>query len=206
MAPAFGTGRERTSEGLGGQYLKKNNFFAKKGFQITELQHYGTIPGMNDQQIKRRRGELSKQQAIYVAKRETGASREQSAIFAGYPPGQKAGDQVEQYPTVQKELAKARQELASASGITREDVLQGMKEAAEMAKTMADPQAMVRAWSELGKLLGFYAPEVKKVLHGLDTEQMREALRALPDHELQKLAHGRIIEGESKRVEPPEDV
>jgi len=154
---------------------------------------------MDQANIKRRHRELSKQQAIYIARRETGATREASAIFAGYPAGQKAGDQVEKSLVVQEELARAREELATTSGITREDVLAGLKDAAELAKTMADPQAMVRAWAELGKLLGFYAPEVKKVLHGLD-EESRKAIESMPDSELFKLAGGRVIEGESKRV------
>ena len=154
---------------------------------------------MDQVHIKRRQRELSKQQAIYVAKRETGASQEQSAIFAGYPAGQKRGANVEKYPTVQRELSIARAELAKSTGLTKEDILEGLKKAAEMAQVMADPQAMVRAWSEIGKMLGYYAPEVKKVLHGLDAES-RAAIKALPDEELHKLARGRLIEGECKDV------
>lgn len=154
---------------------------------------------MDKDLIKRRQRELSKQQAIYVAKRETGASREESAILAGYPAGQEAGKQVEQSPVVQAELAKARTELARSTGITKEDVLAGLKTAAEMAQTMADPQAMVRAWSEIGKMLGHYAPEVKKVVHGLDQES-RDAIRRMDDSELFKLAKGRVVDSTAREV------
>jgi D-alanyl-D-alanine dipeptidase len=154
---------------------------------------------MDHDLIKRRQRELSKQQAMYVAKRETGAPKEQSAIFAGYPAGQKAGDQVENSALVQGELAKARAELAKSTGITKEDVLDGLREAANMAQTMADPQAMVRAWSEIGKMLGHYAPEVKKVVHGLDQES-RDAIRRLDDSELHKLAKGRVIDSTAREV------
>lgn len=154
---------------------------------------------MDSDLIKRRQRELSKQQAIYVAKRERGTPKEQSAIFAGYPAGQKAGDAVEDSPTVQQELAKARAEIAKATGITREQVLQGMKDAADMAQTMADPQAMVRAWAEIGKLLGFYAPEVKKHLHGLDPAS-RDAIKRLNDAELLQLAKGRVIDNETGEI------
>lgn len=154
---------------------------------------------MDQDLIKRRQRELSKQQAIYVAARERGGNREQSAILAGYPAGQEAGKQVEKSELVQAELAKARTEMVASSGITKEQVVNGMMEAAEMAKTMADPQAMVRAWSELGKLLGHYAPEIKKVVHGLDAES-RDAIRRLDDTELHKLAKGRIIDSTATEV------
>lgn len=148
---------------------------------------------MDQDLIKRRQRELSKQQAIYVAARERGNNREQSAIMAGYAEGQDAGKQVEKSALVQEELAKARAELAATAGITREEVLAGMQEAALMAKVMADPQAMVRAWSEIGKLLGFYAPEVKKHVHGLDAAS-RDALKQLTDADLHKIAKGRVID------------
>lgn len=154
---------------------------------------------MDEDLIRKRQRELSKQQAIYVANRERGVSREQSAILAGYPEGSARGAKVEKSVTVQEELEKARQQLVEFTGITKEDVAAGLLTAANLAQTMADPQAMVRAWSELGKLLGHYAPEVKKHVHGLD-EESRRALKGLPDDELHKLAKGKVIEGEFKDV------
>lgn len=150
--------------------------------------------------IKRRQRELSKQQAIYVAARERGIPREKSAIMAGYPEGQQAGAQVESYPTVQAELEKARQDLAKKTGVTREEIVEILQDAVQLARTMADPQAMIRGASELAKLLGLNAVEVKKVLHGLDPES-RAALKALSDDELHKIAKGRVIEGEVTVVE-----
>jgi hypothetical protein len=149
--------------------------------------------------VKRRQRELSKQQAVYVAHRERGLPRQKSAILAGYADVDKAGEQVEQSEVVQRELEKARTSLVAATGITKEDVAQGLKEAADMAKTMADPQAMVRAWSELGKLLGHYAPEVKKHLHGIDKET-RDAIQKLSDAELLRLANGRVIDSTAVEV------
>lgn len=153
---------------------------------------------MDSEHIKRRQKELSKQQAIYAAHRERGVSQRQSAIMAGYKLVDDSGTgatRLENLPQVQEELKKAREELALKTGITKEEVLQGLKEAADMAKVMADPQAMVRAWSEMGKMLGYYAEEKKKVTHELGSQTI-EALRGLPDSELLKLAKGRVIEGE----------
>lgn len=158
---------------------------------------------MDEDLIKKRRRELSKQQAMYVAYRERGHKKQQSAIMAGYSASPKSGYEVEKSEVVQEELARARKEIAETTGVTREQVVKGMLEAADMAKILGDPQAMVRAWSEIGKLHGFYAPEIKKHVHGIDRES-REALKRLSDVELRQLAHGRVIEGESTPVDTEE--
>lgn len=158
---------------------------------------------MDQSHIKRRRGELSKQQAIYVAKRATGATIRESAIMAGYTIEKNRVVKVEDSPKVQKALADARADTAKNIGVTKEDVAKGFQEAAEMARMMADPAAMVRAYAELGKMLGFYAPEKKIHEHELGQKSL-EALKQLPDNELMKLAKGRVVEGEvlSVRTEP----
>lgn len=140
---------------------------------------------------------------MYVAARERGLTREDSAVMAGYPADQKAGEAAEKSPNVQDELAKARKAMAASTGITREEVLKGLKDAADMASTMADPQAMVRAWSEIGKMLGFYAPDKKVHVHELG-KATQDALRNMADDELLRLAHGRVVEGivTAKKEEP----
>lgn len=150
---------------------------------------------MDESHIKRRQAELSKQQAIYVAQRAKGHTKQESAIMAGYKVEENGVVKVERSEKVQTALTQARKETAKNLGLTKEDIAQGLLDAANMAKVMADPSAMVRAYSELGKMLGFYEPEKKKVTHELG-EKTIEALKSLPDHELAKLAKGRVIEGE----------
>lgn len=154
---------------------------------------------MDEAHIKRRQSELSKQQAIYVAARAKGHTKQDSAIMADYKPEQNGVVKVERSEKVQTALTEARAETAKALKITKEDIAQGFLDAAAMARVMADPQAMVRAYAELGKMLGMYAEEKKKVTHEIG-EKTLEAMRLLPDHEVAKLAKGRIIEGESTEV------
>lgn len=145
-------------------------------------------------------------QRKYVENRARGMTRERSAILAGYPAGQEAGKQVESMPTVQEELAKIRAEMASAAGVSREDIVAMLMDAAALAKLQADPASIVQAARELGKMLGFYAPEVKKTLHGIDKNDLKKALRDMRDEDLIRIAYqGELppIEGESKRVEEP---
>lgn len=150
---------------------------------------------------KTRKSNLTKKGARYVAAREAGVSKEKSAIFAG---GEKQN--LERSSVVQAELAKARAEFAAATGITKENVLAGLKQAADFATVQADPIAMVRAWSEIGKMLGLYAPVQHQHQHALDKKSV-EAMKQLSDAELHKLANGRVIEGEVIDVTPePTDV
>lgn len=143
---------------------------------------------------------LTPQQSRYVNERAKGATKTQSALVAGYAPEADGGTSAEDSPTVQQQLAKIRKEIAENAGISKEDVVAMLISAADMAKTLADPQGMVAAARELGKMLGFYAPEVKKVTHGLDKNSLRAVLDEMTDDDLIRLANAKAIEGESKVV------
>jgi len=142
----------------------------------------------------------SKRQNDYVTNRARGLSREASAILAGYPAGQEAGKQVEEQPSVAAELARIRAAMAVNSGVTKEEVVQMLQDAALLAKVQGDATGLVAAARELGKMLGFYAPEVKKIMHGMDKEQIKQALQDMSDDELYKIAHARTIEGEFAKL------
>lgn len=136
----------------------------------------------------------------FVEARSRGLTRREAAAAAGL-----AGDGsgTEKLPSVQEELARIRAQMAVDSGVKREDIIGGLIEAAAMAKLLADPMGMIAAWRELGKLLGHYAPEVKKVEKGINKRDLLGAMDQLTDEELLRLRGGRVIEGEFKRVEGP---
>lgn len=149
----------------------------------------------------------TKKQRAYAEARGRGLSRDQSAIMAGYHPEDVTN--VERSDGVQQELAKIRAETAANTGITKEQVVELLIEAARMAQTMEDPTGLVAAARELGKMLGYYAPEVKKTLHGLDKEGIKKVLDEMSDEELIRLRNAKVIDGTSNRVPElgkPEDV
>jgi hypothetical protein len=145
---------------------------------------------------------LDSRQKIFVESRAKGMSRKQSAITAGYSDSNKSGDHVERGQLVQAELAGIRAKMAEGIGITKDDVAAGFKDAADMARIMSDPTGMVGAWRELGKLLGFYAPEVKRVEQGISRRDLLTAMDTLSDEDLQRLARGRVLDGEFEDVSP----
>lgn len=89
--------------------------------------------------------------------------------------------------------------------IKREDVLQGLGEALEVAKLKEDPTAMIAAWREIGKICGFYETRVKidvrhesedaliKVIDQLDESQLVE----LANKELESIGYD---DGEGEEV------
>lgn len=145
---------------------------------------------------------LSPIQAKYVEAQAKGHTKKQSALLAGYAPEADGHTVAGDSKTVQEALAKVRKELAEDSNITKEDVVGMLMDAADMARVMADPTGMVAAARELGKMLGFYAPEVKKVTHGLDKASLRAVLEEMTDEDLIRIANARAIEGQSTRVLP----
>lgn len=142
---------------------------------------------------------MSPKQKKYARNRAKGMTRKQSAITAGLAPSQT----LEELPTVQHELAKIRATMAADANITREDVVAMLIDAAGMAKLMSDPTAMIAAAREIGKILGHYAPEIKKIVKGMDQGDVKKALENMSDDELFKLAYARtkVIDGEFRTVD-----
>lgn len=136
--------------------------------------------------------EQSKSQR-FIEARSRGLPRRDAAKAAGLSGD---GSSTEQLPSVQEALDKIREQMKVDSGVTRETILEGLIDAASMAKLLSDPQAMVAAWREIGKLLGEYAPEVKKIEKGVSKQDLLRAMESMTDAELLRLSHGRVIEGE----------
>lgn len=98
------------------------------------------------------------------------------------------------------EIARVRAEVASNGDLTRADIVQMFLDAGSMAKLTGEASSLVAAARELGKLLGFYAPEVKKTLVGVDEATLKKVLNEMDDDELHRLANARVIDGESVRL------
>ncbi|OSZ74612.1 terminase small subunit [Hydrogenophaga sp. IBVHS1] len=87
-------------------------------------------------------------------------------------------------PALQAVLSERRGEVASRLQITREGVIQGLLDAVHLAKEQSNPAGMVAGLREIGKMLGYYAPEVKRVEVGLSATAERQRFEAMSDEEL----------------------
>ena len=146
---------------------------------------------------------LTTKQATFVDAMLTGKDRTEAARAAGYSQPIADGCKTSKSTAVQQALAAARSELSSAAQITRADIIDGFMEAINMAKLAADPASMIKGWSETAKVLGLYAPEVKKIEMSMNQKRLASKYEAMSDQELFDIIEGRIhvIEGEATHVE-----
>ena len=137
---------------------------------------------------------LTTMQAAFVDAALEGKDNVAAARAAGYASPDRNGEKVSRSTAVQLALRDARDELSSAAQIGRADVLDGFMEAINMARLAADPQAMIKGWTEVGKMLGYYAPEVKKLEITGNQKRLQSKFEAMSDEDLLKVIEGEVIE------------
>lgn len=135
--------------------------------------------------------ELSEKQKVFVETRAHGASKTAAAEVAGYHPL----SNVEAGAKVKKALGVARKELSTTHGITRSTVIDGLEEAIRLARIGGDPSSMIKGWTEIAKILGLYAPEVKTINLTMGQDRLMAKFRSLTDAELLELGEGGVYHG-----------
>lgn len=141
--------------------------------------------------------DLTEKQAVYVDARGRGKGRRTAAAEAGYADPERNSHKIENLPAVQGAIERERANYRLVSGITRQDVLDGMMEAINQGKLLADPQAQIAGWREIAKIHGYYAPEVKKIELTGNQQRKVSQLENLTDQELLEMA---ALEGEFEDV------
>lgn len=104
-------------------------------------------------------------------------------------------------PTVRSYMGHNQKQLQEALNIHRGDIVIALLETADEAKLAADHGTMVRAYTEVAKMLGLYAPEVKQINITTGQQAMISKYEQMSDAELLQIAEGRVIDGESTRVQ-----
>ena len=127
---------------------------------------------------------LTELQKAFVRLWAQGESINSAAYKAGYK------DAAAAYITARMPSAIALYEAEKkayeeAAQMTRKRVMDGLLEAAEMAKLMAEPASMVSAWREIGKMCGYYEPVKLKL--DVTTNGQRNRMERMTDEELEKL-------------------
>ena len=129
---------------------------------------------------------LTQKQSRFVAEYLIDGNGAQAAIRSGVAP---AGAHV--WASRSLRIAKVSEALqacqkadATRLAISRETVLVGLLEAAEMAKLQCDPAGMVAAWKQVGNLMGYYSPARIKVDMSVQGQTVVNQLERLSDAEL----------------------
>ena len=145
---------------------------------------------------------ITPQQDAYVEGLLDGKSKTDAALDAGYSHGS-SSYKLERSEAVKNALAERREELSSATQITRAGVLNGILDAIEMARLQGEPLAMLAGYRDISKMMGYNAPEVKKVEVTASQGRLRHKMESLSDEELLRLADGEsmdVLEGEFRVV------
>ena len=133
---------------------------------------------------------LTEMQATYVDNLLVGKDPKEAASAAGYAHPTIHQNMPLKSDAVRQALAEARSELSSAAQITRADVIDGFMEAINIARLSADPTAMIKGWSETAKVLGLYAPEIKKIEMTSNQRRLQNKYEAMTDEELVRIIEG----------------
>ena len=140
---------------------------------------------------------LTAKQAKFVAEYLVDSNGTRAAVAAGYGV---AGARVAACRTlandnVQKALQARQSADATRLSIRRDGVVKGLLEAFTMAKEMRNPAAMVSAARECGRLMGFYAPEVRHVAVDRGIGGVRGRFEAMSDAELAAIVGAEVSTG-----------
>lgn len=116
-----------------------------------------------------------------------------AAVRAGYSPksARSIAHENTTKPDIQAVLRAKQAAMAQELQITREGVIRGLVEAVDTARLQQNPMAMISGLRELGRMMGFYAPEVKRVEMTTDQHITQNHMSAMTDAELLALMQGR---------------
>lgn len=96
----------------------------------------------------------------------------------------------------QRYIEVIRSENAQEMEISRKDVLAGFVHAVRQADTMAEPLTQIQGWKEIGRMLGYYAPEKHEHEHKGQIEHMHKQVEDMSTEELEEYVGGEVIDGE----------
>lgn len=132
---------------------------------------------------------LTSQQLAFAQAWARGESISSASLRAGYSQDS-IGYRLVKMPNVLKAYHAEKVLYETASQMTRKRVMDGLLEAVEMAKLMAEPASMVSGWREIGKMCGYYEPTKIQVDVNVSGEVSVRQLNAMTDAELLKLIKG----------------
>ncbi len=104
-------------------------------------------------------------------------------------------------PLVIELITKEQAKFEKSADMTRQKVIDGLKDAIDIARLQSDAQAMVGGWREIARICGYYAPEQKQLNITVSGAVKLSQIEDMSDEELAKL----IIEGESTRLVDEDD-
>ena len=133
---------------------------------------------------------LTEKQKLFVEHWAKGDSIQSASRRAGYNDGAAIAYRMVKMPNILKLKHEIEAKWEADNQMTRKRVMDGMLEAIDMAKMMAEPASMIAGWREVGKICGYYAPVEHKVKVDVTGNVIVDRLNSLSDAELLKIIQG----------------
>jgi len=152
--------------------------------------------------MPRKKSILTQKQEVLANAVLDGKSVAQAGREAGYA-NICTAHQAMKSETLKEHVTAARTQLTEATQLNRLDIIEGILDAVQLARLASDPGSMIRGYSEVAKMLGFYEPE-KKVIELTDNQdRIRQRYETMSTAELMRLVEERVpaVEGEVVRVQ-----
>jgi len=128
---------------------------------------------------------------LFASNIAMGMNQTTAARAAGYNAQQGSG--LMQDDEVRSHIAHETRRIQGQLIISRNDVITGMMEAIGDAKLLGEPMPQIAGWREIGKIVGVYAPEERKITLEKDVTIIERRVKELSDEKLHEYA---LIEGE----------
>lgn len=146
--------------------------------------------------------DLSEQQRLFVNGIMQGMGPNVAARSAGYAQPDMHGRRMLKTEKIQAAIRYLNKKYEQKANMSRKKVMDGFLEAIDLARLSAEPGVMVQGWREIGRLCGYYAPEVKKVDISISAKRAIGKMETMSTDELMKLIEvdTSFIEGEAIEV------
>jgi hypothetical protein len=145
---------------------------------------------------------LTAKQKLFVENTLRGMPQTTAARAAGYAePGVEAVRLLKN-DLIKESIAYLHRKHEKAAQMTRKQVMDGFKEAIDMAKVQAEPATMVSGWREIARMCGYYAPEKREINVNITAKRAVDQLETLSDDELLEIIEkdSEVIEGEFEEI------
>jgi hypothetical protein len=141
---------------------------------------------------------LNPQERAYVDARLLGLTPHQAAARANFAHPEVAWPIQEAKPAVSAAIAAGFEEAKQKFQVTREEVVDGIREGIDIAKLASDAASVIRGWSEIARICGLVAPQQTQVKVDVTTQMLLPSqYQELSDAELLRLVDKqRTLEGE----------
>lgn len=141
---------------------------------------------------------LTDKQKTFVDSWARGNSIGRASLDAGFA-DDGIGYRLVRMPNVLKLKAQYEAKYEAEAQMSRKKVMDGLLEAIEMAKLMAEPATMISGWTAVAKMCGYMAPVEHKVKLDVSGNVTMQTLTAMSDSELLEL----IEKGHQPQALPP---